>query len=70
MLNYTKNDSVRGSVSALGKGAPGQWRIQGAQGDMPPQTMDKFFSHLVIQITDGFLNNETHKNCLNRYFNN
>ena len=29
-----------------------QWRIQGAQGAMPPQTMDKSFSHLVIQITD------------------
>ena len=30
-----------------------QWRIQGGhRGHVPPQTMDKIFSHLVIPITD------------------
>ena len=49
----------------LAFGGGGQWRIQeGHRGPCPPQTM-VIFSHLVIQITDRFLNNETHKNCLN-----
>ena len=54
MLNCTKNDSVQGSVPALGKGAPGQWLIQGGGGTggygLPND--GKKILHLVIQITD------------------
>ena len=44
---------------------------RGPQGAMAPQTMDKFFFHTQwYKSPIDFLNNETHRNCLNRYFNN
>ena len=35
----------------------------------PPKRWTKHFSHLVYQSLIDYMMNETHQNCLNRYFN-